>query len=103
MFLELDNEITLKEIHEACKELSINKATGPDLMLNEVFKCDIGHVNDYLYVLFNKLLDSGYFPKEWGDSFVIPLHKKGGINNVENYRGISLMSHFCKLFTRIIA
>ena len=86
MFPELDNVITCEEIQKACKELNINKATGPDLMLNEFFKCDIGPVNDYLYVLFNKLLDSGYFPKEWGESFIIPLHKKGSMNNVENYR-----------------
>ena len=102
MFTELDSRITPDEISKACRELNSGKSTGPDLMMNEVFKCDFKHLNNYLHALFNKLLDTGYFPDEWRESYVIPLHKKGDVNNVENYRGISLMSHFCKLFTRIL-
>ena len=33
---------------------------------------------------------------------IIPLHKKGDVNCVENYRGITLLSTFGKLFTRIL-
>ena len=33
---------------------------------------------------------------------IIPLHKKGSINNVDNYRGITLLSTLGKLFTRIL-
>ena len=33
---------------------------------------------------------------------IIPLHKKGDVNCVENYRGITLLSNFGKLFTRIL-
>ena len=25
----------------------------------------------------------GYFPKEWSEIFIIPLHKKGSINEAE--------------------
>jgi len=32
----------------------------------------------------------GYFPERWSEGYVIPLNKKGSINNVENYRGITL-------------
>ena len=33
---------------------------------------------------------------------IIPLHKKGDVNCVENYRGITLLSTFEKVFTRIL-
>ena len=33
---------------------------------------------------------------------VIPLHKKGDKSNVDNYRGITLLSAFGKLFTRLL-
>ena len=32
----------------------------------------------------------------------MPLHKKGSVENVENYRGITLLSVIGKLFTNIL-
>ena len=52
--------------------------------------------------LFNKLFENEYFPEEWSEGYVIPLHKKGSINDVENYRGITLLSALGKLFSRLI-
>ena len=40
---------------------------------------------------FNKPLTAGYFPSSWAEGHVVPLHKKGDINNVNNYRGIKLL------------
>ena len=31
-----------------------------------------------------------------------PIHKKGNINRIENYKGITLLSVIGKLFTRIL-
>lgn len=56
----------------------------------------------YLYKLFNSVFDKGYFPEKWTDGFIVPLHKKGSKAEVENYRGITLLSTFGKLFTRIL-
>ena len=33
---------------------------------------------------------------------IIPLHKKGPLDNVNNFRGITLLSKLGKLFTRIL-
>ena len=44
--------------------------------------------------LFNVILDSGIFPENWCNSTIIPVFKKGDENDVNNYRGITLMSHF---------
>ena len=43
-----------------------------------------------------------YFPEEWEEGYIIPLHKKGSANDVENYRGITLLSILGKLFTRVL-
>ena len=56
----------------------------------------------YLHTLFNKIFDTGIFPDSWGDGLIVPLHKKGNIGNVENYRGITLLSVVGKLFTSIL-
>ena len=56
----------------------------------------------YLLLLFNKVYSLGYFPESWSEGYVIPLHKKGSINEENNYRGITLLSTLGKLFTRVI-
>ena len=35
MFAELDSTITNTEIIKACRELSLNRSGGPDLILNK--------------------------------------------------------------------
>ena len=52
--------------------------------------------------LFNQIWETGTFPKDWLKSVIVPLHKKGQIDNPDNYRGISLISNLCKCFTYII-
>ena len=39
---------------------------------------------------FNALFEKGIFPTKWTESIVLPLFKKGDVNNPNNYRGISL-------------
>lgn len=56
----------------------------------------------YILTLFNKIFDIGYFPESWSEGLVVPLHKKGSVNDVNNYRGITLLSTLGKLFTRAL-
>ena len=44
---------------------------------------------------------SGYFPEAWSAG-EIPLHKKADKNDVDNYRGITLLSTLWKLFSRLL-
>ena len=53
--------------------------------------------------LFNLILQTGIIPEEWCISNIIPLYKnKGDICNPDNYRGISIVSCFEKLFTSFL-
>ena len=52
--------------------------------------------------LFNNITNSGYFPSQWTEGIIIPLHKKGAHDDSKNYRGITLISCRGKLFTSII-
>ena len=44
----------------------------------------------------------GYFPAMWTEGYIVPIHKNGNVNNVDNYRGITVLSILGKLFTRIL-
>ena len=71
-------------------------------MLNEYLKYGNDNLLSYLHILFNKIFDIGYFPEAWGHGFIVPLHKKDSTENVENYRGITLLITVSKLFSNIL-
>ena len=101
-FPNLDNPFTQKEITTAINNLSTNKACGVDNIINEYFKNAIDILIEPLQILFNKILRSGIFPSQWATGLVVPIYKKGDANDTNNYRGITLISCFAKLFTSII-
>jgi len=58
-------------------------------------------LSDHLLKLFIKLFEIGYFPHAWSEGYIIPLHKKGNLNDENKFRGITLLRVIGKLFTRI--
>lgn len=102
MFDELNGEISRTELLAAIKQLRNGASSGPDLWLNEFFKNGTESLMNYLHTLFNKLFLLGYFPESWSEGFIVPVFKKGDVNDVSNYRGITLLSTLGKLFTRIL-
>jgi hypothetical protein len=47
-------------------------------------------------------LISGIYPELWTRSCIAPLHKKGDFDDVNNYRGTSIVSCFGKPFTSVL-
>ena len=78
------------------------KSDGPDMLLNEFFIHGVNELLHYLYNLFNKILDLGHFPEVGSEGYVVPIHKKGKLDDVNNFRGITLLSTLGKLFTRVL-
>ena len=102
MFEELNIPITQQEISKSIKQFKNNKSPGPDKLLNEFFIHGEHLLLPYIETIFNVILNNGYFPSEWAVGEIVPLHKKGSLINVDNYRGITLLSAFGKLFTRVL-
>ena len=102
MFSELDAEISKEEILKSIKQLKNGKSAGPDLLINEFISQGQHVFLPYLHTLFNKLLQIGYFPSSWAEGYIVPLHKKGNRDDVNNYRGITLLSVLGKLFSRLL-
>ncbi|XP_039841081.1 uncharacterized protein LOC120700963 [Panicum virgatum] len=91
------------EVKEALKRMKGGKATCPDGIPVEVWRClgDIAIV--WLTKLFNRIFRSNKMPEEWRRSILVPIYKnKGDIQSCTNYRGIKLMSHTMKLWERVI-
>ena len=84
MFEELNVPFTVEDINKACSQLRTNKSAGHDKLINDFFIYGKEVLGTTLLILFNKLFGMGYFPKEWSEGFIIPLHKKESINEAEN-------------------
>ncbi|UYV60309.1 hypothetical protein LAZ67_1000800 [Cordylochernes scorpioides] len=95
-------EITMKEIIEEISRLKNCKAAGIDEVPNEAIKL-LPH--SYLLLLkdlYNRILRSAVFPSFFSKSIIHPIYKNGDSDNPSNYRGISLLSNFAKLFIAIL-
>ena len=99
----INNPFTYEEIHNLIRKLKKNKSPGIDLILNEFIKHCPENLIQVIVTLFNLVLESGIIPTDWTIGVIKPLYKnKGTIHNVNNYRGITLLSCLGKLFTSVI-
>ena len=55
-----------------------------------------------IHILFNKILSSGEYPKNWDTSIITPIFKGGYSSDINNFRGIAVSSCISKLFTKVL-
>ena len=55
-----------------------------------------------LTTLYNYIWESGVYPDKWSEGIIQPLHKKGSIDEPDNYRKLTLMACMGKIFESII-
>ena len=100
---ELNRDFNVDEIEKLIKKLKTGKSCGIDNIINEYLKKCPTSMKNAIVSLFNLVLKSGIVPSDWCIGIIIPLFKnKGDINDVNNYRGITLLSVLGKLFTSAI-
>ena len=98
----LDHEITIEEIMEAKGILKPGKATGIDIINNEMILEALIMYPEAFKNVMNTLLKHGVGVTQWLTSLLVPIHKKGSTDDPDNYRGIALISCLAKLFYAIL-
>ena len=96
--------ISKDEVILALRKIKNQKAAGPDGIIGELLKytCENDLIISFFVAFFNSLFDRGVYPENWSESIVLPLFKKGSVNNPNNYRGISLSDISSKIYSTII-
>ncbi|CAB3387477.1 Hypothetical predicted protein [Cloeon dipterum] len=91
------------EIELALGGMKNKKAPGPDNLQNEVVKLLWAAVPDEITAFLNVCLELGSFPHAWKKSNLKLLYKgKGGVSDVDSYRGISLCCSLYNLLDRVM-
>lgn len=94
--------ITTDEVTKAISQLKDGKSPGPDNIHNEFFKLMDSQSIHWITKVFNEIYDKGLIPQLWLKSTFILLPKIPNTKSCSDFRTISLMSHFLKLFLKII-
>ena len=92
-----------------CDEYEVNKiidklkdcATGWDEIPSTIIKENKRLLSGALVHIINLSLEQGYFPQQLKLANIIPIFKSGDEEEVGNYRPVSLLTTFSKIFERI--
>ena len=90
------------EIKKIIHSFPCKNSCGYDEISVKILKASALFISSPLCHIINTSPNSGVFPTRLKYSIINPLHKKGNKNNVSNYRPISILSSFSKIFKKII-
>ena len=89
--------ILKEEVEAAVQSLKLGKSPGVDNIPSELVKNGGEEFVKALTALCQLIWEQKKWPKEWTQSLVIPLPKKGNLRQCKNHRMISLISHPSKV------
>lgn len=100
----LDDDILLRpfsmpEFEAVLSSLKCKAAPGPDLISNKIIAKLTDDVKSILLGIFNKMFNSGIYPKDWKHYYMCFLPKPG---KKHEFRPISLASNLAKVFEKLI-
>ena len=78
------------------------KATGVDIVSNPLLKTASPVISSQLAGIFNQCTEHGTFPNDLKIGKVIPIFKSWEKDNLGNYRPISILSAFARIFETLL-
>ena len=98
----LNGPISENEVKAALHKAKPNKACGCDGIPIEFFKYCNGELVKPMMALFNRIFESGVFPKQWSLGMINPIYKHKEKDLAENYRKVTLLPALGKCFESIL-
>jgi hypothetical protein len=91
-------------INKLLLNLSSTSGPGASGISSKILKASAFQLTPLIKDLFNTCIDSCSIPDDWKLAIVTPIFKKKGSNeDMNNYRGISVISPIAKLFEKVLA
>ena len=89
-------------IAKIIQNLNPNKAHGHDNISIRMLKICGSSIYKPLEMIFKQCTETGFFPSEWKKANIVPIHKKGDKQTLENYRPVSLFPICEKILERLM-
>ena len=88
-----------EDVDNIVQSLSANKATKFDWIPLKLIKLSAKIVDKYLTSIINHDILRSYF-SDWANTLIRPIYKKKDRQNKENYRPVSILNGFSKVYER---
>ena len=98
----LEPDILECEVKRALGSITMNKASGSDGILVELFQILKDDAVKVLRSICQQIWKTQHWPQDWKRSLFIPIPKKGNIKECSNYCKIALISHTSKVMVIIL-
>ena len=102
MITHLEPDILVCELKWALESITMNKASGGDGILAELFQILKDDAEKVLHSIHQQIWKTQQWPQDWKMSVFIPIPKKGNAKECSNYRTIALISHASKVMLKIL-
>ena len=94
--------VTENEIKKIICELKPFAAAGADQIPAKIIKDNVEKLAKPITHLVNLSLQTGVFPEIYKEAIIRPIYKGGDVNDVNNYRSISLISNISKIIEKTV-
>ena len=91
-------EIDSNAVKQGIRRMKNGRAADPGDIPIELINSGRWKLLEMITVLLNKFKNSEKVPEEWKVAIITSIHKKGDKRKCENYRGISVMSTFKRIY-----
>ena len=102
MITHLESDILECEVKWALGSITINKASGVDGILVELFLILKDDAVKVLHSICQQIWKTQQWPQDWKRSVFIPIPKKGNAKECSNYCTITLILHASKVILKIL-
>ena len=90
------------QVHNLIMKAVNGKATGIDLVPNNLLKVASPVISPHLSEIFNQCIEYGIFADDLKIGKVVPIFKSGKRDDPGNYRPISILSAFARIFEKLL-
>ncbi|KAL6349758.1 hypothetical protein AAG906_001645 [Vitis piasezkii] len=91
------------EVHSALMDMSGDKAPGPDGFTMAFWQSSWDFVKEEILEMFKEFHEQGSFLKSLNNTFLVLIPKKGGADDLGDFRPISLLGGLYKLMAKVLA
>ena len=107
----LNIPFTLSEVETAIQCLKNHKSGGLDRVPAECYKYATREIEDgktfnvlapFLLALFEHIRVSGDYPRQFCETSLTPIHKKGDVSDMSNYRGLAVGGALAKCYAFLL-
>ena len=90
-----------EEINNLIRKIDITKSAGPDFIPPKLVKISVDVIGEHLTNVINDSISKNAFPDEAKLAHVVPIYKKKLRTDKVNYRPVSVLTTFSKIFEKI--